>query len=178
MSISWHTAVSPLVRERSTVQSCPAAPVVSRFGCNNPFVTRMTRLAGAKRSIAHGLGRVEPEGSTAVAYTARHDTTAMMARRAATAPSAKPGSATSRNRHQYLRWKIKRCISCDSTGATPLPIKSLSMKITGSTRSPAIRSLKRPRASVTTDAPMFRNNLSRRRQWPPSAIPGVFSESR
>jgi hypothetical protein len=60
--------------------------VVSRSGCNNLFVTRMTRLAGAKRSIAHGLGRVEPEDGTAVAYTARHDTTAMLARRAATAP--------------------------------------------------------------------------------------------
>jgi hypothetical protein len=26
MSTGWHTAVTPLVRERSTVQSCPAAP--------------------------------------------------------------------------------------------------------------------------------------------------------
>ena len=28
MSMSWHTAVTPLVRERSTVQSCPAAPLI------------------------------------------------------------------------------------------------------------------------------------------------------
>ena len=43
---------------------------------NNPFVTRMTRSAGARRSISQGLGRIEPEGNTAVAYAARHDTTA------------------------------------------------------------------------------------------------------
>ncbi len=43
---------------------------------NNPFVTRMIRSAGAKRSISQGLGRIEPEGNTAVAYAARHDTTA------------------------------------------------------------------------------------------------------
>jgi hypothetical protein len=29
MSMGWHTAVTPLVRERSTVQSCPAAPANS-----------------------------------------------------------------------------------------------------------------------------------------------------
>ena len=44
---------------------------------NNPFVAKMTRSAGATRSIGQGLARIEPEGNVLVAYAAKHGTTAL-----------------------------------------------------------------------------------------------------
>jgi tetratricopeptide (TPR) repeat protein len=43
---------------------------------DNPFVARMTRSAGATRSVAAGLAPVEPDGNVLVAYAARHGTVA------------------------------------------------------------------------------------------------------
>lgn len=43
---------------------------------NNPFVNRMTRSAGATRSISAGLAPIEPDGNVLVAYSARHGTVA------------------------------------------------------------------------------------------------------
>ena len=44
---------------------------------NNPFIAKMTRSAGATRSIGQGLARIEPEGNVLVAYAAKHGTTAL-----------------------------------------------------------------------------------------------------
>jgi tetratricopeptide (TPR) repeat protein len=43
---------------------------------DNPFIARMSRSAGATRSVAAGLAPVEPDGNVLVAYAARHGTVA------------------------------------------------------------------------------------------------------
>lgn len=43
---------------------------------NNPFAATMRYARGAKRSVARGFERVEPESDVLVAYAARHGTTA------------------------------------------------------------------------------------------------------
>lgn len=43
---------------------------------DNPFAARMSRSAGATRSISAGLAPVEPDGNVLVAYAARHGTVA------------------------------------------------------------------------------------------------------
>ncbi len=44
---------------------------------DNPFAARITRSAGATRSLGQGLAPVEPEGNVLVAYAAKHGTTAL-----------------------------------------------------------------------------------------------------
>jgi hypothetical protein len=57
MSTSWHTAVTPLVRERSTVQSYPAAPPkppiykASRGFGRAPIVLKVHYGQGSRRFV-------------------------------------------------------------------------------------------------------------------------------
>ena len=62
----------PLSRFLDTIGHAKQLKLVILDACrDNPFASRM-RLSSATRSIGRGLARVEPEGSTLVAYAAKH----------------------------------------------------------------------------------------------------------
>jgi tetratricopeptide (TPR) repeat protein len=62
----------PLTRFLDTIGHAKQLKLVILDACrDNPFASRM-RLSNASRSIGRGLARVEPEGSTLVAYAAKH----------------------------------------------------------------------------------------------------------
>ncbi len=62
----------PLSRFLDTIGHAKQLKLVILDACrDNPFTSRM-RLSNASRSIGRGLARVEPEGSTLVAYAAKH----------------------------------------------------------------------------------------------------------
>ena len=67
----------PLDRVLDKVETARKLRLVILDACrNNPFVARMVRTAGLKRSIGRGLAPLEPEGGVLVAYSAKHGTTA------------------------------------------------------------------------------------------------------
>jgi uncharacterized caspase-like protein len=62
----------PLNRFLDTLDQAKQLKLVILDACrDNPFVNRM-KVASASRSIGRGLARIEPEGSTLVAYAAKH----------------------------------------------------------------------------------------------------------
>ncbi len=66
-----------LNRVQAKVDAASKLGLVILNSCrNNPFLSRMTRAAGATRSLASGLAPVEPEGNVLVAYAAKHGTVA------------------------------------------------------------------------------------------------------
>lgn len=66
-----------LARAMAKVDGAARIGLVILDSCrDNPFVARMTRSAGATRSLAAGLAPVEPDGNVLVAYAARHGTVA------------------------------------------------------------------------------------------------------
>jgi uncharacterized caspase-like protein len=68
----------PLTQIQGKVDAAAKLGLVILDSCrNNPFIAKMTRAAGATRSIGQGLARIEPEGNVLVAYAAKHGTTAL-----------------------------------------------------------------------------------------------------
>jgi tetratricopeptide (TPR) repeat protein len=68
----------PLTQIQGKVDAAAKLGLVILDSCrNNPFIAKMTRSAGATRSIGQGLARIEPEGNVLVAYAAKHGTTAL-----------------------------------------------------------------------------------------------------
>ena len=66
-----------LDRVQAKVEAAAKFGLVILDACrSNPFLTRMVRTGGAKRSVAKGLGGTEPEGNMLVAYSAKHGTVA------------------------------------------------------------------------------------------------------
>ena len=66
----------PLSRVMTSVDGATGLRLVLLDACrNNPFVNKMQRSV-SKRSIGRGLARIEPTGSTLVAYSAKEGTTA------------------------------------------------------------------------------------------------------
>lgn len=67
----------PLPSVLSSVEGAEKLKLVILDACrNNPFRTRMARRSGT-RSIGRGLAKVEPEGHTLVAYSAKEGTVAL-----------------------------------------------------------------------------------------------------
>jgi tetratricopeptide (TPR) repeat protein len=66
-----------LNRVMTKVDAAKSLGLVILDSCrNNPFVNRMSRSAGATRSVSAGLAPIEPDGNVLVAYSARHGTVA------------------------------------------------------------------------------------------------------
>ena len=66
-----------LARAMAKVDGASRLGLVILDSCrDNPFAARMSRSAGATRSISTGLAPVEPDGNVLVAYAARHGTVA------------------------------------------------------------------------------------------------------
>lgn len=62
----------PLDRVLSAIEGAKKLRLVVLDACrDNPFIAQMRRTV-ASRSIGRGLGRIEPEGGTLVAYAAKH----------------------------------------------------------------------------------------------------------
>ena len=67
----------PLPSVLSSVEGAEKLKLVILDACrNNPFRTRMARRSGT-RSIGRGLAKIEPEGHTLVAYSAKEGTVAL-----------------------------------------------------------------------------------------------------
>jgi len=66
-----------LDRVQAKVEAAAKFGLVILDACrSNPFIARMARTGGAKRSVAAGLAGTEPEGNMLVAYSAKHGTVA------------------------------------------------------------------------------------------------------
>ncbi len=66
-----------LARVQAKVDAASKLGLVILDSCrNNPFLSRMTRSAGATRALAQGLAPVEPDGNVLVFYAAKHGTVA------------------------------------------------------------------------------------------------------
>ncbi len=67
----------PLDQVLGSVEAARKLRLVILDACrDNPFARQMRRTV-ASRSIGRGLGRVEPEGGTLVAYAAKHGEVAL-----------------------------------------------------------------------------------------------------
>jgi uncharacterized caspase-like protein len=68
----------PLEQVLGSVEAARKLRLVIRDACRDNPVARQMRRTVASRSIGRGLGLVEPEGGTLVAYAAKHGEIALM----------------------------------------------------------------------------------------------------